>query len=132
MKIIITEDQKKKLFIPRKIDERDRQFLSEIGMDPVLQYMIDNKTEIQFDMSTLPDEWRWDVNGIFDTSDYSKPLYHQYEKPIKDLILNMLEEQEDGIFHVWGYISITEENELFINFDYEITIMKTGSKTYKL
>ena len=132
MKIVITEEQKKKLFIPRKIDDRDKQFLSEIGMNSVIQYIKDNETTIQFDMSTSPDEWNWFMHGIFDTSDYSKSMGNEYEKPIKSLILNIMEDVEDGMFHIWGDISITEENELFISYDYEITIMKTGDKTYKL
>ena len=57
MKIIISEEQNKKLFVPRKIDERQKQFLFEIGMDDVIQYLRDNGESIRFVMSTTPDEY---------------------------------------------------------------------------
>lgn len=131
MKVIITEEQKKKLFIPRKIDERDRQYLSEIGMNPVIQYIKDNGTAIQFDISTTPDEWDWIIHGIFDTNDFSKVMEVKYENPIKKLILDIAD-NIDGVYHIWGNISINEKNKLFISYDYEISQLKSGDKTYQL
>jgi hypothetical protein len=130
MKIIISEDQKKKLFIPRRIDERDRQYLSEIGMNPVLQYIKDNETSVRFDMSTTPDEWNWYLHGVFDGGKSYYEL-NEFETPVKKLIEGIANEI-DGIFHIWGDISITEENKLFISFDYEVSELRNDSKTYKL
>jgi hypothetical protein len=130
MKIIISENQKKKLFIPRRIDERDRQYLSEIGMNPVLQYIKDNETSVRFDMSTTPDEWNWYMHGVFDGGNTHRELY-EFETPVYKLIEGIAD-QIDGIFHIWGDISITEENKLFISFDYEVSELRNDSKTYKL
>jgi hypothetical protein len=130
MKIIISEDQKKKLFIPRKIDDRDKQFMTELGMDPVLQYIRDYKTSIRFDMSTTPDEWNWFMHGIFDGSKSNYEL-NEFERPVKKLIEGIANEI-DGIFHIWGDIVITEGNELLVSFDYEISQLRSDSKTYKL
>jgi hypothetical protein len=130
MKIIISEDQKKKLFIPRKIDDRDKQFMTELGMDPVLQYIRDYETSIRFDMSTTPDEWNWFMHGIFDGS---KPNYelNEFERPVKKLIEGIANEIY-GIFHIWGDIVITKGNELLVSFDYEVSELRNDSKTYKL
>jgi hypothetical protein len=130
MKIIISEDQKKKLFIPRKIDDRDKQFMTELGMDPVLQYIRDYKTSIRFDMSTTPDEWNWFMHGIFDGSKSNYEL-NEFERPVKKLIEGIANEI-DGIFHIWGDIVITEGNELLVSFDYEVSQLRSDSKTYKL
>jgi hypothetical protein len=130
MKIIISEDQKKKLFIPRKIDDRDKQFMTELGMDPVLQYIRDYKTSIRFDMSTTPDEWNWFMHGIFDGSKSNYEL-NEFERPVKKLIEGIANEI-DGIFHIWGDIVITEGNELLVSFDYEVSELRNDSKTYKL
>jgi len=130
MKIIISEDQKKKLFIPRRIDERDRQYLSEIGMNPVLQYIKDNETSVRFDMSTTPDEWNWYLRGVFDGGNTHRELY-EFETPVKKLIEGIAN-KIDGIFHIWGDIDITEENKLLVSFDYEVSELRNDSKTYKL
>jgi hypothetical protein len=130
MKIIISEDQKKKLFIPRRIDERDRQYLSEIGMNPVLQYIKDNETSVRFDMSTTPDEWNWYLRGVFDGGNTHRELY-EFETPVKKLIEGIAN-GIDGIFHIWGDIDITEENKLLVSFDYEVSELRNDSKTYKL
>jgi len=130
MKIIISEDQKKKLFIPRRIDERDRQYLSEIGMNPVLQYIKDNETSVRFDMSTTPDEWNWYMHGVFDGGNNHRELY-EFETPVYKLIEGIAD-RIDGIFHIWGDIDITEENKLLVSFDYEVSELRNDSKTYKL
>ena len=130
MKIIISEDQKKKLFIPRKIDERDKQFMTELGMDPVLQYIRDYETSIRFDMSTTPDEWNWFMHGIFDGSKSNYEL-NEFERPVKKLIEGIANEIY-GIFHIWGDIVITKGNELLVSFDYEVSELRNDSKTYKL
>jgi hypothetical protein len=130
MKIIISEDQKKKLFIPRKIDERDKQFMTELGMDPVLQYIRDYETSIRFDMSTTPDEWNWYMHGVFDGGNTHRELY-EFETPVYKLIEGIAD-QIDGIFHIWGDIVITKGNELLVSFDYEVSELRNDSKTYKL
>jgi hypothetical protein len=130
MKIIISEDQKKKLFIPKNIDERDRQYLSEIGMNSVLQYIKDNKTSIRFDMSTNPDEWDWFMHGVFDGGNTYREL-NEFETPVKKLIEGIANEI-NGIFHIWGDIDITEENKLLVSFNYEVSELRNDSKTYKL
>jgi hypothetical protein len=122
--------KKKKLFIPRKIDDRDKQFMTELGMDPVLQYIRDYKTSIRFDMSTTPDEWNWFMHGIFDGSKSNYEL-NEFERPVKKLIEGIANEI-DGIFHIWGDIVITEGNELLVSFDYEVSQLRSDSKTYKL
>jgi hypothetical protein len=130
MKIVITEEQKKKLFIPRKIDDRDKQFMTELGMDSALEYLRDYDTSIRFDMSTTPDEWNWFMHGVFDGSNTHREL-NEFETPVKKLIENIANEI-DGIFHIWGDISIIEENKLFISYDYEISQLRNDSKTYQL
>lgn len=126
---MITEEQKKKLFIPRKIDERDKLFLKEIGMGPVINFLIDKNTDINFDFSTSPDQWDWychDISFGFDMK--SLP---EFEEPIKNIILNIAE-TISGVYHIWGSISISLDNELRVSYDYEITKMENGSKVYKL
>lgn len=133
MRIIINEDQKKKLFVPRNIDSREKQFFSEIGMDPVIQYLKDKQTSIRFDISTTPDQWSWDVHDISNGSSPYESLW-DFEKPIYKMLLQIIENIEniEGIYHVWGEISLTNENNLTVSFDYEYSLLGRGEKTYKL
>lgn len=128
MKVIITEEQKKKLFVPRDIDKRQKQYLSEIGMDPVIQYLRDNDTSIRFDMSTTPDEWRWDIHDISDDNS-SKELW-DFDGSIKSLFMNIADGIE-GIYHIWGAISVTDD-KLNVMYDCEISSLRSGEKTYQL
>jgi hypothetical protein len=129
MKIIVTEEQKKKLFVPRRIDEREKEFLKLIGMEPVIQYLKDNDTSISIQMSTTPDDWDWYVHGVFD--DISGNDLNDFEKPIKDLFLSIAENIEN-VFEIGGIISITDKNNLFVSYDYLFSVKKSGDKTYQL
>ena len=129
MKIIVTEEQKKKLFVPRRIDEREKEFLKLIGMEPVIQYLKDNDTSISIQMSTTPDDWNWYVHGIFD--DVSGNYLADFEKPIKDLFISIAENIEN-VYEIGGILSITDENNLFVEYDYLISLQNSGSKTYQL
>jgi len=129
MKIIVTEEQKKKLFVPRRIDEREKEFLKLIGMEPVIQYLKDNDTSIRIQMSTTPDDWDWYVHGVFD--DISGNDLNDFEKPIKDLFLSIAENIEN-VFEIGGIISITDKNNLFVSYDYLFSVKKSGDKTYQL
>jgi len=129
MKIIVTEEQKKKLFVPRRIDEREKEFLKLIGMEPVIQYLKDNDTSISIQMSTTPGEWKWYVHNIFD--DISGNDLNDFEKPIKDLFLSIAQKIEN-VFEIGGIISITDKNNLFVEYDYLISIQNSGDKTYQL
>jgi hypothetical protein len=68
MKIIITEEQKKKLFIPRKIDEREEQL----------------KGEIKKFLNSIKDSFIWDFLGEIKVSydfesDYEDISYHGFD-----------------------------------------------------
>ena len=130
MKIIINEDQKKKLFVPRNIDSREKQYLIEIGMDPVIQFLKDKQKSIRFDISTTTDDSRWGVHDISDGSDAENTLW-SFEEPIYKMLLQIAESIE-GVYHIWGEISLTNENKLTVSFDYEYSLLGRGEKTYKL
>ena len=129
MKIIVTEEQKKKLFVPRRIDEREKEYLKLIGMEPVIQYLKDNDTSISIQMSTPPDDWNWYSHGVFD--DNSGEVLDEFEKPIKDLFISIAENIEN-VYEIGGILSITDENNLFVEYDYLISTQNSGSKTYQL
>ena len=129
MKIIVTEEQKKKLFIPRKIDEREKEFLKLIGMEPVIQYLKDNDTSITVQMSRDHNEWYWHVHSVFD--DNTGGDLDEFEKPIKDLFISITSSIEN-IYQIGGILSITDENNLLVEYDYLIGVEKSGDKTYQL
>ena len=129
MKIIVTEEQKKKLFIPRKIDEREKEFLKLIGMEPVIQYLKDNDTSITIQMSRDHNEWYWHVHSVFD--DNTGGDLDEFEKPIKDLFISITSSIEN-IYQIGGILSITDENNLLVEYDYLIGVEKSGDKTYQL
>ena len=129
MKIIVTEEQKKKLFIPRKIDEREKEFLKLIGMEPVIQYLKDNDTSITVQMSRDHNEWYWHVHSVFD--DNTGGDLDNFEKPIKDLFISITSSIEN-IYQIGGILSITDENNLLVEYDYLIGVEKSGNKTYQL
>jgi hypothetical protein len=129
MKIIVTEEQKKKLFIPRKIDEREKEYLKLIGMEPVIQYLKDNDTSITVQMSRDHNEWYWHVHSVFD--DNTGGDLDEFEKPIKDLFISITSSIEN-IYQIGGILSITDENNLLVEYDYLIGVEKSGDKTYQL
>ena len=129
MKIIVTEEQKKKLFIPRRIDEREKEFLKLIGMEPVIQYLKDNDTSITIQMSRDHNEWYWHVHSVFD--DNTGGDLDNFEKPIKDLFISITGSIEN-IYQIGGILSITDENNLLVEYDYLIGVEKSGDKTYQL
>ena len=130
MKIIITEEQNKKLFIPRKIDEREKQFLTAIKFDPVIDFMRENDAIITFDMSTSPDEWRWETHDISTTINGKYEYLGNFDKPVMELIKSIAENIE-GVFHMWGEISL-QDNKLHVTYDYEMISLGRGGKTYQL
>jgi hypothetical protein len=129
MKIIVTEEQKKKLFVPRRIDEREKEFLKLIGMEPVIQYLKDNDTSITVQMSRDHNEWYWHVHSVFD--DNTGGDLDEFEKPIKDLFISITSSIEN-IYQIGGILSITDENNLLVEYDYLIGVEKSGDKTYQL
>ena len=130
MKVIITEEQKKKLFVPKDLDKRDRGYMEIIGMNPVIEYLRETGYPISFDMSTTPDDWSWYIHDI--SSDFKGYKYlENFEEPVKKLFMGIADNIEN-IYHIWGEISITEENKLHVSFDYEISQTKQGYKTYQL
>jgi len=129
MKIIVTEEQKKKLFVPRRIDEREKEYLKLIGMEPVIQYLKDNDTSITTQMSRDHNEWYWHVHSVFD--DNTGGDLDNFEKPIKDLFISITSSIEN-IYQIGGILSITDENNLLVEYDYLIGVEKSGDKTYQL
>ena len=129
MKIIVTEEQKKKLFVPRRIDEREKEYLKLIGMEPVIQYLKDNDTSITVQMSRDHNEWYWHVHSVFD--DNTGGDLDNFEKPIKDLFISITSSIEN-IYQIGGILSITDENNLLVEYDYLIGVEKSGDKTYQL
>jgi hypothetical protein len=129
MKIIVTEEQKKKLFVPRRIDEREKEYLKLIGMEPVIQYLKDNDTSITVQMSRDHNEWYWHVHSVFD--DNTGGDLDEFEKPIKDLFISITSSIEN-IYQIGGILSITDENNLLVEYDYLIGVEKSGDKTYQL
>jgi hypothetical protein len=129
MKIIVTEEQKKKLFIPRKIDEREKEYLKLIGMEPVIQYLKDNDTSITIQITTNIDDWNWYSHGVFD--DNSGEVLDEFEKPIKDLVTSIAENIEN-ITEIGAVLSITDKNDLYVSYDYIISLQNSGDKTYQL
>ncbi len=129
MKIIVTEEQKKKLFVPRRIDEREKEYLKLIGMEPVIQYLKDNDTSITIQMTTDRDDWNWYSHGVFD--DNSGEVLDEFEKPIKDLVTSIAENIEN-ITEIGAVLSITDKNDLYVSYDYIISLQNSGDKTYQL
>jgi hypothetical protein len=129
MKIIVTEEQKKKLFVPRRIDEREKEFLKLIGMEPVIQYLKDNDTSITIQITTNIDDWNWYSHGVFD--DNSGEVLDEFEKPIKDLVTSIAENIEN-ITEIGAVLSITDKNDLYVSYDYIISLQNSGDKTYQL
>jgi hypothetical protein len=129
MKIIVTEEQKKKLFVPRRIDEREKEYLKLIGMEPVIQYLKDNDTSITIQITTNIDDWNWYSHGVFD--DNSGEVLDEFEKPIKDLVKSIAENIEN-ITEIGAVLSITDKNDLYVSYDYIISLQNSGDKTYQL
>lgn len=128
MKIKITEEQNKKLFLPRNIIERQKEFLKIIGMGPVIQYMKDNDTSIHFDMDTSFSEWSWHIHDI---SDGNGNYLENFEKPFRKLFESIGEEIM-GVTRMYGEMSITDDNKLFIGLGYEFTNEGGKDITYQL
>jgi hypothetical protein len=47
-------------------------------------------------------------------------------------MLLQIAESIEGVYHIWGEISLTNENKLTVSFDYEYSLLGRGEKTYKL
>jgi hypothetical protein len=127
MKIIITEEQKKKLFVPRLIDERDKLFLKEIGMNPIIDYLKDNGEQLDFDMITEYNDWEWEIY-VFDVNGEE---IDEFKKPVLTLLTEIVSDYK-GVFHVNGQLSINDSNELYVSFNYDFTTSDSDDKTYKL
>lgn len=87
MKIVITEEQKHKLFVPRKIDERKSQFENEIK-----KYLISIKDNIVWD-------YFGSIENSYDyESDYSDPTYYDFNgRWLEPLSVKNIIHKEHGI-----------------------------------
>ena len=92
MRIVITEEQKKKLFIPRKIDEREEQF----------------NNDIKKFLTSIKDSIVWDYLGSIETyynyeSDYGNPSYYDFNgrylnlSEVKNVFINEYGKEEGNI-----------------------------------
>lgn len=92
MRIVITEEQKGKLFIPRKIDEREEQF----------------NNEIKKFLNSIKDSIVWEYLGSIETaynyeSDYGDPSYYDYNNvylnlsEVKNVFINEYGKEEGNI-----------------------------------
>jgi hypothetical protein len=92
MKIIITEEQKGKLFIPRKIDEREEQF----------------NNDIKKFLTSIKDSIVWDYLGSIENnynyeSDYGDPSYYDFNgrylnlSEVKNVFINEYGKEEGNI-----------------------------------
>ena len=98
-------------------------------MEPVIQYLKDNDTSITVQMSRDHNEWYWHVHSVFD--DNTGGDLDEFEKPIKDLFISITSSIEN-IYQIGGILSITDENNLLVEYDYLIGVEKSGDKTYQL
>ena len=92
MKIIITEEQKGKLFIPRKIDERKEQF----------------NNNIKKFLNSIKDSIVWDYLGSIETqynyeADYGEPSFYDFNgrylnlSEVKNVFINEYGKEEGNI-----------------------------------
>ena len=92
MKIVITEEQKGKLFIPRKIDEREEQF----------------NNDIKKFLTSIKDSIVWDYLGSIENnynyeSDYGDPSYYDFNgrylnlSDVKNVFINEYGKEEGNI-----------------------------------
>ena len=108
MKIIITEEQKKKLFIPRKIDEREVELKNHI--DSVI-----NSDKFQNELEDLIRDW-WpdelDFNEWLDDNNWEKNYIYDENRlgeEISDYIdLNFLIEFDFKLLDYVKYMNISE------------------------
>jgi hypothetical protein len=77
MKIIITEEQKKKLFIPRRIDERNEQL----------------KGEIKKFLNSIKDSFIWDFIGNISVS-------YNFESDYEDISYKDINGKWLGMHHI--------------------------------
>jgi hypothetical protein len=133
MKIIITEEQNKKLFIPRRLDNRDSEFLKLIGFETVIKH-IQTNGEIEFSMFTHHDDWDWEFSHLDDVN-YTANI-NDIEKPVRDLLMNIISQlviSDNGtIISISGIIRLTDNNELDVDFEYNVTRTYDDKRTYKL
>ena len=122
MKIIITEEQKKKLFIPRKIDERDEQlkgeikkFLNSIKDSFIWDFLGSVRASYDFES----DYEHYDVFGLEETyisqtaidnilnKNYSVEQKIEFNKiidKIKDFVIGLLDNEGYTVLYGWGEI----------------------------
>ena len=95
MKIIITEEQKGKLFIPRKIDERKEQF----------------NNNIKKFLNSIKDSIVWDYLGSIETqynyeADYGEPSFYDFNgkylnlSEVKNVFVNEYGKEEGDIKYI--------------------------------
>lgn len=131
MKIVITEEQKKKLFIPRKLDERDKIFFKEIKFTPILD-VLKNGGTLLFEMSTPYYSWDWDVVlcELSDGNGNDINLPNMFS-PVKDLLIRIVNETDEGVIVIKGGMEVND-NKLEIEYTVDKVITGSGMKTYNL
>jgi hypothetical protein len=123
MKIIITEEQKKKLFIPRKIDERDEQLKGEIKKFLISikdSFIWDFLGSVRASYDFESDYEHYDVFGLENTwisqtaidnilnKNYSieqKIEFNIISDKINDFIIGLLDNEGYTVLYGWGEIT---------------------------
>lgn len=113
MKIIITEEQKKKLFIPRKLEDREEQLLKHINN-------VINSTNFQEDLENLIREW-WpdisDFNEWLDENGWDLNYIDEYQyEDLGNEIFNYIEADHlvDFIYELLDFDKFVPKSELTI------------------
>ena len=113
MKIIITEEQKKKLFIPRKIDERREQLKKQL-IDSTKNMLSQLKIEKIVNHARI-DDYEDDIDGEFIEDSYSEVIIggkNYYGMP-------KVNESEEEIINYWEDILAIYINSILPQPNYE-------------
>lgn len=136
VKEILKEEEKKNMFKPRNLESRERQYLTQMGMNPIIELLNKDGGYIDFLMTTSLDEYNWSVDYVYfyvgNKPESNLGLDSNYYRGIKNLILNYLENDvSESVYSVEGQISINN-GELSLTLNMEYTAYLSEEKSYKL
>lgn len=138
IKQMLKEEEKKNMFKPRNLEGRERQYLKQIGMEPIIKLLNEEDgNSVSFQMSTPTDAYDWSMNNIFllnKTGFNTKSLgmSSDYYDGVKKLIIDYLEQEiPEFACAVDGHITISN-GELIFNLNVECIDYLSKEKSYKL
>jgi hypothetical protein len=124
------------MFKPRNMDSRERQYLTQMGMDPIIELLNKDGGYINFLMDTAPDEYNWGIQYAYfyvgNKTVSNLSLDSNYYMGIKNLIIDYLEQEiAESVYSVEGQISINN-GELCLTLSMEYEAYLSEEKSYKL